>query len=94
MFNTLIEPIEEVAPCGAGFCSCKTCIYHIHVEKGRFKSCLTKEDSYVISCYRYIELNPVRAGMVAHPADYRWTSYRANGVIFIKATLINSNNLQ
>ena len=47
--------------------------------EGRFKSCLTREDSYVLSCYRYIELNPVRAGMVDHPGDYRWSSYRANG---------------
>ncbi len=29
-------------------------------------------------CQRYIELNPVRAGMVAHPAEYRWSSYRRN----------------
>lgn len=32
--------------------------------EGRFRSCLTQEESYVLSCYRYIELNPVRAGMV------------------------------
>jgi len=32
----------------------------------------------VLSCYRYIELNPVRAEMVEHPAEYRWSSYRAN----------------
>jgi putative transposase len=46
--------------------------------EGRFRSCLTQEESYVLGCYRYIELNPVRAGMVAHPGDYRWSSYRAN----------------
>ncbi len=46
--------------------------------EGRFRSCLTQEERYVISCYRYIELNPVRAGMVEHPAEYRWSSYRAN----------------
>ncbi len=44
--------------------------------EGRFKSSLVDSDQYVLSCYRYIELNPVRAGMVAHPADYRWSSYR------------------
>lgn len=33
----------------------------------------------MLACYRYIELNPVRAGMVSHPAEYRWTSYRVNG---------------
>jgi putative transposase len=31
-----------------------------------------------LGCYRYIELNPERAGLVAHPGDYRWSSYRAN----------------
>jgi len=46
--------------------------------EGRFRSCLTKEESYVLGCYRYIELNPVRAGMVEHPGEYRWSSYRAN----------------
>ncbi len=33
-----------------------------------------------MTCYRYTELNPVRAGMVAEPADYRWSSFRANGL--------------
>jgi putative transposase len=46
--------------------------------EGRFRSCLTQEESYVLGCYRYIELNPVRAGMVEHPGEYRWSSYRAN----------------
>ena len=45
---------------------------------GRYRSCLTQEENYVLSCYRYIELNPVRAKMVAHPSDYRWSSCRAN----------------
>lgn len=31
--------------------------------EGRFRSCLTQSEDYVLSCYRYIELNPVRAGM-------------------------------
>ncbi|MCP5277430.1 MAG: transposase [Thiobacillus sp.] len=46
--------------------------------EGRFRSCLTQQDSYLLTCMRYIELNPVRAGMVAHPGEYRWSSYRAN----------------
>ena len=46
--------------------------------EGRFKSCVTGEEDYVLGCYRYIELNPVRAEMVEHPAEYRWSSYRAN----------------
>ena len=43
--------------------------------EGRFKSCLTQEDAYVLACYRYIEMNPVRATMVNHPGDYPWSSY-------------------
>jgi putative transposase len=46
--------------------------------EGRFRSCLTQEETYLLACQRYIELNPVRADMVAHPADYRWSSYRGN----------------
>lgn len=46
--------------------------------EGRFRSCLTYEEQYVLGCYRYIELNSVRANIVEHPAEYRWSSYRAN----------------
>ena len=46
--------------------------------EGRFRSCLTQEENYFLACQRYIELNPVRAGMVGHPGEYRWSSYRAN----------------
>lgn len=47
--------------------------------EGRFRSCPIQEEPYLFGCQRYIELNPVRAGMVEHPGDYRWSSYRANG---------------
>src|SRR5436189_377067 len=46
--------------------------------EGRFKSCVVGSEGYVLACYRYIELNPVRAGMVVGPGLYRWSSYRAN----------------
>ncbi|MDN3554919.1 transposase [Halomonas maura] len=46
--------------------------------EGRFRSCLVAEPPYLLACHAYIELNPVRAGMVAHPGDYCWSSYRAN----------------
>ena len=46
--------------------------------EGRFRSCLAREEDYVLACYRYIEMNPVRAEMVRHPRQYRWSSYRAN----------------
>jgi len=45
---------------------------------GRFRSCLTESRRYVLACYRYIELNPVRAAMVGTPGDYPWSSYAAN----------------
>jgi putative transposase len=48
------------------------------VWEGRYKSCLVQGERYLLICQRYIELNPVRAGMVALPAQYRWSSYRAN----------------
>ena len=47
---------------------------------GRYKSSLIEAESYLLLCQRYIELNPVRAGRVDDPAQYRWSSYRANGL--------------
>jgi putative transposase len=46
----------------------------------RYKSSLIEVDAYLLACQRYIELNPVRAGIVSDPALYRWTSYRANAL--------------
>jgi putative transposase len=46
----------------------------------RYKSSLIQAETYLLSCMRYIELNPVRAAMVDDPAHYRWTSYRANAL--------------
>ena len=46
--------------------------------QGRFKSCLVDSDAYVLRVIRYIELNPVRAGIVQFPWLYPWSSYRAN----------------
>ncbi len=48
------------------------------IWEGRYKSSLVHEDEYLLACMRYIELNPVRAQMVKHPRNYRWSSYRAN----------------
>ena len=42
--------------------------------EGRFKSCLVDSDRYLLACLRYIELNPVRAAMVALPWEHRWSS--------------------
>lgn len=46
--------------------------------EGRPHSGVVATDEYALACYRYIELNPVRAGMVNHPSRYRWSSYAAN----------------
>lgn len=45
---------------------------------GRFRSCLVQNDRYAITCLRYIEMNPVRAGLVKDPGDYQWSSYRSH----------------
>lgn len=50
------------------------------VWEGRFKSSLIQAEEYLLTCYRYIELNPVRADMVCDPGDYAWSSYRHNGL--------------
>lgn len=44
--------------------------------EGRYKASLVQTDEYLLACQRYIELNPVRAGMVEAPGDYRYSSYR------------------
>lgn len=46
--------------------------------EGRFRSCIAESALYVFGCYRYIEMNPVRAGMVDHPSGYLWSSYAVN----------------
>lgn len=55
--------------------------------EGRYKASLIDSSGYLLTCYRYLEMNPVRAQMVEHPGDYRWSSYathaqgRADAVI-------------
>lgn len=46
--------------------------------EGRYKACLVDSGPYFLACSRYIELNPVRAWMVARPGDYPWSSYGAH----------------
>ena len=48
--------------------------------EGRYKAALIDAESYLLTCYRYIELNPVRAGIVKHPAEYPWSSYNCNAL--------------
>jgi putative transposase len=46
--------------------------------EGHYKASIVDADDYLLACYRYIELNPVRANMVEHPIDYKWSSYAVN----------------
>ncbi len=46
--------------------------------EGRYKASLVDSEAYLLTCMRYLEMNPVRANMVSHPGEYRWSSYRIN----------------
>lgn len=46
--------------------------------EGRYKSSLVDSEAYLLTCMRYIEMNPVRAGMTQHPGEYHWSSYASN----------------
>jgi putative transposase len=50
--------------------------YYGHFWQGRYKSLLIEKDSYLLTCGKYIEMNPVRAKMVAFPEEHPWSSYR------------------
>jgi len=49
--------------------------------EGRYKASLIDTERYLLACYRYVDLNPVRAGMVTAPGDYPWSSYRAHAAL-------------
>ena len=49
-----------------------------HLFQGRFKAVVVQEDSYFLEVCRYVDLNPVRAGIVKQPQDWAWSSYRAH----------------
>lgn len=48
--------------------------------EGRYKACLVDNESYILRCHRYIELNPLRARMVAAPQEYSWSSFACNAL--------------
>ncbi|MCL5023393.1 MAG: transposase [Nitrospirae bacterium] len=48
-----------------------------HLFQGRYKAILIQKDTHLLEVCRYVVLNPIRAGMVEKPEDWRWTSYRA-----------------
>jgi putative transposase len=47
-----------------------------HLWQGRFKTAIIQTDEYLLECIKYIELNPLRANIVARPGDYKWSSFR------------------
>jgi len=49
--------------------------------EGRYKASPIQRDEYLLSCCRYVELNPVRAGMVVQPESYQWSSYSERMVV-------------
>jgi len=58
---------------------------HVHgrtgtLWEGRYKGAIIESDAHLLACMRYIELNPVRANLVASPAAFAWSSYRANAL--------------
>ena len=48
--------------------------------EGRYKASLVDSESYLLTCMHYIEMNPVRAGIVSHPGSYSWSSYAFNAL--------------
>jgi len=53
---------------------------HGSLWDGRYKCNMVESQTYFLSCMRYVELNPVRAGMVDHPSKYRWSSFAGNAL--------------
>lgn len=50
------------------------------IWEGRFKSCLVDSDHYLFTLYKYIEMNPIKAGLVSDPKEYPWSSYHHNAL--------------
>jgi putative transposase len=48
--------------------------------EGRYRSCVIDSETYWFRCMRYVEMNPVRAGVVLRPDEYKWSSYSANAL--------------
>lgn len=59
--------------------------------EGRYKASLVQDNNYFLTCQRYIELNPVRAHLVAAPGDYPYSSYAYHAAGFAD-TLINAHD--
>ncbi|MBB4846268.1 REP element-mobilizing transposase RayT [Paucibacter oligotrophus] len=64
-----------------------------HLFQGRYKAILIDRDAYLLEACRYVELNPVRAGMVAGPGDWVWSSYRAHTAVVPAPAWLDSSGL-
>jgi putative transposase len=86
--HVLLTPLEPAAVSGVMQDLGRSYVKHVNqaygrtgtLWEGRFKASLVDAEDYFLTCCRYIELNPVRAGIVAAPADYAWSSYRCNAL--------------
>ena len=65
-----------------------------HLFQGRFKAILVDREAYLLEVCRYVDLNPVRARMVAGPGDWPWSSYRAHVGQAVSAVWLDSAGLQ
>lgn len=52
-----------------------------HVFQGRYKAILVEKDSHLLELCRYVVLNPVRAGMITKPDEWKWSSYKSTAYV-------------
>lgn len=86
--HLLLTPHEEIAlsrfmqAVGRRYVRYVNCVYKRSgtLWEGRYKSALIDTDAYLFKCYRYIEMNPVRAAMVERPDEYQWSSFHRNAL--------------
>ena len=85
--HLLLQPNDNVAGLGALMkrLSGRQTRYRNRLEgrsgtlwESRYRSSPVQQEHYLLTCMRYIELNPVRARMVKHPEEYKWSSYKHN----------------
>jgi putative transposase len=82
--HLLLTPRQDGGPAKAMQSIGRRYVRHVNDRRGRtgtlwearYRAALIESEPHLLSCTRYIELNPVRAGMVRDPADYPWSSYR------------------
>jgi len=84
--HLLVTPMQELGIAEMMQALGRRYVYYINktyrrtgtLWEGRYKASLVDSDAYLLTCMRYIELNPVRAEMVNHAGEYKWSSYGAN----------------